>query len=723
MITKHTTLWSLLAAALLALSNPAYGNDAWFTRTVTVGPNEDVGFGYGTYEGAYILTTIIKPKPGYTIASSTCTDNAGSNLWHRTAATGNAHTWATYGVLPNFVVVGNDDESHAAKVCGTLTRIAGGGGGGYTSETPFAVKVCDIDIDVDALARHDDTHWTPADPEIAPALASEEDMIEDGGTNPNGVGGLRLPVTLPEVQPGGFPATLPESKDGWKVLRLRVNPKKAGYVYFTSSANTIAVYREILADPADTRQHLMGLQDGIRFAVDEYRKEIFHIHTSATFTSGHIEARFVPDYDQTSSLPAAKDDVRISLAGTAPDLILRDYDFYWNRAYQDFEKKDWATGTSHYNRVHNMADYGDNTFFNMDLNPRQADATITWKVYDNDDDGELEDSGTFTSGWRQFYTYNTWWAGDDDSLTFKLEDSSGNELVARNARAYSKSRGQDCLGECTALYMYGDWRGLQFASEALKTFTEGVNSFSLSQNPCTTGTYQLAVSDRLWTHNCGATPGLTAPTYTIPAYYHGFSSYISRAMADYGFRQLGAPSYAITDHGLFRDWLLSIILDKKQFIAAQFNGKPNGTTIHFGPGNGGPWRGVKDRWECLRFMRDSFAQPKTGPTVMETDVKVGVGEACGTIDIDFDVWKDNSGRLRVTQVWYVGAIWDLYDFDVYADWPATVAATLQFAHGRKLDSQGNTVGNGKIYYNEMAMWSVFNWNDGGSMCQIDWIIE
>jgi len=584
----------------------------------------------------------------------------------------------------------------------------------------FDVKVCDIDIDVDALGRHVDAHWSPADPAIDPLLAAQEDAIEDGGTNPNGLGGLRMPITLPDVQPGQFPATLPESASGWKALRLRVNAKKPGYVHFSCSVNTLAVYREILADPAATKQHLMGPQDGIRIEADQYIKEVFHIHTSSTFTSGHIEARFVPDNAEGISLPDAKDSVRVCVAGATADLILRDYEFYWNRAYQDFEKKDWATGSSHYNRVHNMADYGENAFFNMDLNPQVANASLTWEVRDNDDGGELEGSGNFATSWRQFYTYDTSWAGDSDSLTFKLVDGTGTVLVERNARAYS----YDEFGDCLAILRIGAWwSSLRFASEALKTFTEGSNQFT-GNNPCTTGTYQLSVSDRLWTHNCGVSPGLTAPTYTIPAYYFAAGSYVSTAIEGYAFRRLGSPTYSITDHGPYRDWIHSIIMAKKDYIIAQFAGKPNGTNILFDAANGGPWRGVKDRWDTIKFNRQTFAQPQTGKTTEEDDMNKGIGDACGDLEISFTVWKDGSGQLRVTWVRAAGKVWDIYDFDVYADDPAPIATTVQFGHGRKLNSAGSLIiANGKVFYDEIAMNSQFYWNSGGANVQIDWIVE
>lgn len=728
-MNRRTLPRFMMSLLLLSTYGATLADDAWFTRTVVVGPNSSVGVGYGTYEGAQVLTVILTPQTGYTIASSTCTDNAGLNIWFRQSANGAAHTWVAYGVLPDFVTVGTGDESHAAVFSGVLSPIpitgggtGGGKGTGTGSSSPivFDVKVCDIDIDIDALGRHTDAHWSPADPQTDPVLASQEDAIEDGGTNPNGIGGLRMPVTLSQVQPGHFPATLPESTDGWKALRLRLNAKKAGYVYFTASNNTLAVYREILADPAATKQHLMGPRDGIRIEADEYRKETFHIHTSATFSSGHIEAKFVPDNAQGSSLPDAKDDIRVCLAGTAPDLILRDYDFYWNRAYQDFEKKDWATGATHYNRVHNMADYGENAFFNMDLNPQQADASITWEVHDNDDGGELEGSGNFASGWRQFYTYDTSSAGDSDSLTFKLIDGSGNTLVERNARAYS----YDEFGDCLAILRVGAWwSSLRFASEAIKTFTEGSNTFT-ANNPCTTGTYQLAAADRLWTHNCGVAPGLTSPTYTIPAYCFAAGSYVSTAIEGYAFRRLDSPTYAITDHGPYRDWIQSVIMAKKDFIMAQLSAKPNGTSILFDSSNGGPWRGVKDRWDTIKFNRQDFAQPQTGKTTEEDDLNKGIGDACGDIEIAFTVWKDNSGKLRVTWVHATGKVWEIYDFDVYADSPAPIAATVQFGHGRKLNSSGSLIiDNGKVFYDESGLNSQFNWNNGGSSIQIDWIVE
>jgi hypothetical protein len=247
---------------------------------VTVGPNADKGVGYGTFEGAKILTLTITPQIGYTIASSQCTDTAGTDIWFPASASASVHVWKTYGVLPNFSAA----ESHAAIIHGTLATSGTG-----TGVIPFDVKVNDIDIDADALMRHADAVWTPTDPSSQPALNDLEDKCEAGDG-----GGFAMPITDPGTS---LPATCPANTG--KALRVCINAKKAGSLVFGGVGSSLAIYRQSGSQQSKVTQSIGITTGGL--------SEMFYLHTCAGFAATNVTAEFTP-VDAASS---AKDTVRI----------------------------------------------------------------------------------------------------------------------------------------------------------------------------------------------------------------------------------------------------------------------------------------------------------------------------------------------------------------------------------------------------------------------------
>ncbi len=273
---------AIVTVACLAHSTAARGDDAT-SVTVTVGPNADKGVGYGTFEGAQILTLTIQPQAGYKIASTECTDNAGTNLWYQASASDTAHVWKTFGVLPNFAAI----ESHAARFHGTLTKTTAGTGA--VSPKEFDVKVSDVDLDVDALARHVDAIWTPADPSTEPVLNDLEDKCEAGSD-----GGLAIPVTDAGAS---LPTTRPA--DSGKALRVAINAKKAGSLDFTGAGTKLAVYRQSGGQQNKVTEPISVTTSGLN--------EIFYLHTCTDFAAVSLVGEFTP----TGSSVKGKDTVRI----------------------------------------------------------------------------------------------------------------------------------------------------------------------------------------------------------------------------------------------------------------------------------------------------------------------------------------------------------------------------------------------------------------------------
>lgn len=701
MIRRTFVLLALASLLLGLLPSIACADPAWFTRDVTVGPNQNAGLGYGVYEGAYILTLNIRPATGFRIVSSDCVDNAGLGLWHQTSSNENCHTWETYGVLPEFKDFFASLESHAAIFHGTLRPVGGAGGGGGGALPTFDVKVCDIDIDVDTLGRHAGAHWDPVDPTVDPNLSEEEDAMEDGGTNPAGPGGMGMPVTLPALT--SLPATLAEAENGWKSLVVRVNPKKSGTLQITSSDAYMGVYRDNPSAPAATKQELLsvpGAPVGIRIEAGSAYAATFHIHTCTGFSVGRIQAKFIPDPDGAASWPAAMDEVRVYSASN-PKVKVRDRDFQWNQVRQPYEKKDWDTFSGNYTMLLVAGDATNGIHIKMELVPQVAAPGVTWEL-SMEDSGTVVDSGTFAAGWQVTYDYTI---GDTEKRRLKFKNAAGATIAEYPIWAFSNATVADC--NTTLLYMSVEFSGV-FAPDALQTFLFGVDMFNDPSNNHAVSTYSLGVSDRLWTHNCGVTPGITSSTYTIPSFIFPAGSYPALAVWDHGFRNSAST---VSSHGIMRDLAKEIIDSRRAFIVAEFAGVPAGTSILFNAARGGPWRGVRDRWNTLKF------EVPWSATDVEVDMKVGVGDACGEMELEFTVWKSPSGQLRVTWARVTGYLWDLYDFDKYAPQPAPLAAVVQIGHGRD-PAEG---AKGRVYHDKIEFNQTLNWYSG-VWPDIDWTV-